>query len=104
MGAALAMEAQENEPKSRRVFAARDVTREPHACSAGIGEEHGVVGCKFAERGGEIFGADGFDAGAFDGLVLQKLVEGLCAIEVLREKLAVGFWLDAGEAVLRVCL
>ena len=75
LGAALAMDAQENEPKSLRSLPPLTCPCQPYAGRARVGEKHRVVGGKFAQRRGQEFRTDGLDPRSLLDVVLQKLVE-----------------------------
>ena len=100
LGAALAMDAQENEPKSLRFVP-------PLMCLAG--QMHAVPvstknmassARKIAERRGQKFRTDGLDPRSFLDIVLQKLVERARLRDVFVEKrLSVFSWTFGSSAV-----
>ena len=89
LGAALAMEAQENEPKSRR-FLPPLMCLASHMQAVPVSAKNiASSDSQLAQRGGQEFRADGLDPGPFHDVVLQKLVERFRFRDVFLEKAAV---------------
>ena len=73
------------------------MSRQPDAGRARIREKHRVVGGQFAQRRGQEFRTDRFDARSFLDVVLQKFMERIGLGDVFFEKAGVGLVADFGE-------